>query len=324
MNETPSSRLLSKRLRNCFIITGIVISLLLLVILLPLSFSYLDYWELGLKQNKFTGKVDTNEVYDQGRFFIGPNYKFFKYQGDAHNVHLEDVAVFSDGGSDSVGLSLKVDVDFTYFINKDELGQLHKDLASNYENAVLSRTNDAIKNTATTVQLRDYFQNRKVVEEKFKVAIQNRWNENPTLHMTLDRFYLGRIIIPDSIADKQLSAKIQLETNKKEEFLQKARVEREITAVEVNSIYLQKEKLIKQTKAEASLVTANAIAEAEKIKSEAINVGTKDLLLSLNISTQEHSTAYTYIHTLQNRANAGTTMKVSYLADENIVKTQVT
>lgn len=55
--------------------------------------------------------------------------KFLKYKADAHLVHLEDVAVFSDGGADSVGLSFLVDVDFTYFLNRDEIGELHKELA---------------------------------------------------------------------------------------------------------------------------------------------------------------------------------------------------
>lgn len=75
------------------------------------------------------GKVHTNRVYTRGRYAIGPDYKFFKYQADAHFVHLEDVGVFSDGGPDSVGLSFLIDVDFTYFLKEDELGQLHKDYA---------------------------------------------------------------------------------------------------------------------------------------------------------------------------------------------------
>lgn len=297
------------------------ISILLLVILLPLSFSYLNYWEYGLLQHKITGNVSTERIYSQGRYFVGVSHKFLKYQADAHHLKLDDLEVFSDGGSDSVGLSFFIDVDLTYFLNQEEVGKLHQDLGKTYQTVVLSRTNDAIKNSATTVKLKDYFQNRKVIEEQLRVAIQKRWDAKPTLHMTIDQFHLGRIQIPDAVAEKQLTAKIQIETNKKEEFLQKARIEREITSVEVNTIALEKVKLLKETRAQASLVTANAIAEAEKIKSAAINAGTKALLLALDISSQEHSTAYTYIRTLQNRQSGGTRMKVSYLADENIVKT---
>lgn len=304
------------------IILLVFIGLLLLVILLPLSFSYLDYWQYGLRQRKTTGKVYVDKVYPSGRHFLGPDFKFLKYQADAHIVHLDDLAVFSDGGDDSVGLSFLIDVDFTYFIKQEEVGQLHQDLAKMYETVILSRTTDAIKNSATTVSFTGYFQDRINVEKQFREAVQARWDAPPALHVTLDQFHLGRIKIPDAVAEKQLSAKIQIETNKKEEFLQAARIEREITAVSVNIIALEKEKLLREKRAEASLHTANAIADGERIKSEAINTGTMNLLTSLGIQSQEHSTAYTYIRTLQNRATAaGTHLKVSYLADQNIVKT---
>lgn len=284
-----------------------------------MTFSYLDYWEYGLKQRKTTGKVNTDKVYQRGRYALGPDYKFLKYQADAHLVHLEDVGVFSDGGTDSVGLSFLIDVDFTYFLKEEEIGNIHKDYAKTYETVIESRTNDAIKNSATGVSFTDYFEDRKGFEKRLRDAIQKRWDQKPQIYATLDQFHLGRIVIPDSVAEKQLSAKIQIETNKKEEFLQQARIEREVTSVLVNTINLEKDKLLRETIAQASLVTANAIAEAEQIKSNAINNGTSALLTALDIDTQEYATAYTYIRTLQNRESLG--LSVSYLADDNIVKT---
>jgi len=139
------------------------------------------------------------------------------------------------------------------------------------------------------------------------------------LHVNLDQFHVGRIKIPESVAEKQLSAKIQGEKNKEEEFIQSARVAREITEVEVNKINLEKEKLLKEATANANMILANARSDAEKIKNDAINNGTETLLKELEIKTEEHSTAYTYIRTLQNRESLG--LSVSYLADENIVKT---
>ena len=60
----------------CLGITGV----LLIVILVPLSFSYLEYYEYGLKQRKSTGSVLTDKVYSVGRYFIGPDFRFVKYQ----------------------------------------------------------------------------------------------------------------------------------------------------------------------------------------------------------------------------------------------------
>lgn len=298
-----------------------LILLIGLLVLLPLSFQYLDYWQYGLKQRKTTGKVDRSAVFSQGRYFMGPDTRFFEFKADAHVVHLKEVDVFSNSDSeDSIGLSFKLDVDFTYFLKEEEVGILHEELALSYDRVVISRTTDAIKNAAANIPFDDYFRNRRNVEATLKQAVSDRW-ENPALHVALGQFHLGRIRIPDEVADKQLQAKIQVETNDKEQYLQSARLEREQTAVEVNEINLNRQKLLQTTEAEASLITANAVAEAEKIKADAINTGTLDLLTDLNLGSQEESTAYTYIRTLQNRPSLDLT--VSYLSDSNLVKTEV-
>jgi len=306
--------------RNCLFGCGGLILVVYLIVILPLSFSYLDYWQYGLKQRKSTGKVDTSRVYESGRYHLGPDIKFYKYKADAHILQLNEVDVFSNAGTgDSIGLSFSIDVDLTYFIQRDQVGELHKELATTYESVVLSRTNDAIKNAAANIVFDDYFKNRRDVEKILREAVQNRWDTPPSLHVSLDQFNVGRIRIPNEVADKQLQAKIQVETNDKEQFLQDARLEREKTAVEVNAINLERIKLIQETEAMASLITANAVSEAEKIKADAVNTGTLDLLSALGLESQEESTAYTYIRTLQNRPHLD--LSVSYLSDENLVKT---
>lgn len=304
----------------CSLCTGC--GLLLLVILLPLSFSYIDYYDYGLKQRKSTGSVQTDKVYSGGRYLNGPDMTFIKYRADAHLVHLEEIGVFSDGGEGNVGLSFKIDVDFTYKLKKDEVGELHRDLAKSYESVILARTNDAIKNSATSVKFFDYFNNRKKVEQQFREAVQIRWDADPPMHATLGQFHLGRIKIPETVAEKQLTAKIQVEKNKEEEFRQSALLERETTSVEVNKIKLQKNKILKSAQANANLITAKAVSESEKIRNNAIINGTSTLLKALGIASEEHTTAYTYIRTLQNRKNVG--FKISYLSDENFMKTKST
>eukprot|EP00591_Stephanopyxis_turris_P004344 CAMPEP_0195519372 /NCGR_PEP_ID=MMETSP0794_2-20130614/14609_1 /TAXON_ID=515487 /ORGANISM="Stephanopyxis turris, Strain CCMP 815" /LENGTH=315 /DNA_ID=CAMNT_0040648511 /DNA_START=24 /DNA_END=971 /DNA_ORIENTATION=+ len=290
------------------------------VIILPLSFAYIDYYEYGLRQRKTTSQVSTDVVYSQGRYFVGPDIGFLKYQADAHPLHFDNIGVFSDGGSESIGLSFQIDLDLTYFLKKDQVGQLYRDLAKGYENVVISRTNDAIKNSAITVTFKDYFEDRKRVESQFREAVIKRWDEDPPLHCLLDQFHLGRIRIPDSVARKQLESLVQVERNDKESFLQQARIEREMTEVHVNSIRLQKEKILQNTRAEAKLLTANANVKADQIKTDASINGISALLDAVNITSQEHFTAFNYIRNLQNREQLD--LAISYLSDSNVVKTR--
>jgi hypothetical protein len=54
------------------IIAGIII--LLLVILLPISFSYLDFYDYGFLRRRTTGSVNLDRVYEGGRYLVGPDH----------------------------------------------------------------------------------------------------------------------------------------------------------------------------------------------------------------------------------------------------------
>ena len=51
------------------------IGILLLVILLPISFSYLDFYHYGFLRRHTTGRVNLHPVYEGGRHFVGPDYQ---------------------------------------------------------------------------------------------------------------------------------------------------------------------------------------------------------------------------------------------------------
>jgi SPFH domain / Band 7 family len=300
----------------CVAITAVLFA----VILIPLSFSYLEYYEYGLAQRKATGSVDVTTVYNQGRYFLGPGRRFIKYQADSHHVIFDELSVFSKAGSnESIGLEFRVDIDLTYFLIQDEIGSLHKQLSRNYNTVMESRAKDAIKNEAIHVTFTEYFQDRKAVEKRFRDAVSRRWAVEPSLPCTLDRFYLGGIRIPDSVASKQLQARVQNERNDKESYIQQAQVERELTAVEVNSIDLEREKVLRTARAEASLIRSRAQSESERIKAQAQTNGTTALLLAADIVTQEHKSAFTYIRTLRNRENLD--VDLSYLSADNVLRT---
>eukprot|EP00977_Amphora_coffeiformis_P028368 scaffold34938_cov261-Amphora_coffeaeformis.AAC.7 len=311
-----------KQCAKCLLLTILPLGLVLMVILLPLSLGHIEYYEYGLLKKK-TGKVDTSEVYGSGRHFIGPRYDFLKYQADAHFIQISELSVFSAGDNeDSIGLAFKVDVDFTFLLIRDEIGLLHEGLARSYETVIISRARDAIKNEAIFVTFEQYFQERKAVEARFRQAVEARWNVAPSLHCTLDQFHLGRIQIPDSVSERQLQARLQNERNDKESFLQQAQFERDLTAVQVNKINLEKDLVLRTAQAEASLIQARANAQANQIRVGARINATQTLLTAIGITSQEDITTFDYIQSLRGRSDLS--LRVSYLSDENVVRTTAT
>jgi hypothetical protein len=303
---------------GCFGITAV----LLLVILIPISISSIEYYEYGLEQRKSTGRVDITRVYSRGRYVNGPDTKFLKYQADSHFEQLDDLSVFSAGGSnESVGLEFKIDVDLTFLLIQDEIGIMHQEIAAGYVGIIMSRARDAIKNEAIFITFNEYFRERVAVEQRFRLAVQKRWEEKPSVHCILDQFHLGTIQIPDSVATKQLESKVQNERNNKEAFLQEAQLEREKTAVQVNTIGLEQSKVVRTAEAEAALLRAKAKVEASRLVSDAQINGTMLLFRAADIINQEQMTAFTYIRTLKNHGNLS--LDVSYLSSDNILRTRV-
>lgn len=300
---------------------AVCVALLLVVILVPSSLGYVEYYEYGLDQNKISRTVDTEQVYNPGRYLIGPAHGFLKYRRDAHFEKLDSLAVFSRSASeDSIGLEFKVDVAFTYLLLEDEIGELHRELASKYAGTIVSRAKDAIKNEAVSVSFNEYFRDRIAVERRFRTAVEERWREPPSLHCSLDQFHLGRIQIPESVATKQLEAQIQNEKNGMESFTQQAQLEREQTAVEVNVVDLETELVLKTATAEAKLLVERARSEADRIKALARIDGLATLLESAGISDEDHLSAVSYIRTLAHRTD-NVSLRMSYLPPDSVLKT---
>ena len=117
-------------------IVGIVacIGFLLLVILLPLSFSYVSYDEYAMKKNSITHTLDYSEVYEMDRYFWGVgkspmtfprNYQFVDFGGS------QELSVF-----DKKGLEIILHSSFEYRIIKDDLTKLYREYGLGYADQV--------------------------------------------------------------------------------------------------------------------------------------------------------------------------------------------
>lgn len=226
------------------------------------------------------------------------------------------------GSNESIGLEFILNISLTFTLRREEIGQLHKGLASSYRAVIESRAKDAVKNEAIFITFNEYFQGRMAVEKRLRVAVQKRWNDKPALHCDLDQFHVGRIQIPEAVARKQLETKLQNERNDKEAFFQQAQIERELTAVDVNAVLLEKEKVLRTARAEASLVRAKAKAEAEQIILSAQSSGLRLFLQAANITLQKHKLALDYLRALRQRTNR-TEIDISYLTADSVLKTKL-
>lgn len=278
---------------------GIVfcIGLFLIVLLIPLGHSKIEYYETGLKMQRSTSEVDRSVTYGTGNHFIGPDYTFRKFQTSL-NYFEQSMEVWTRSGDDDAGTSVEITVSFQYKLQKENLGDLYSLVALNYEPLVKSKAIDAIKNTAPLFGVDSYLTQRQRVEASLRSNVSLAVAD---VYADVYDFQLNFVSLEDDYRLSRLTAAIQIESNYKEEYVQEAALVRAKTAVDTLRIENNASRVLATAQAAATLIENKATYEATALVERARNTGLKDLFTQINITTEEHKASLDYILTLTDK-----------------------
>ncbi|KAL3832279.1 hypothetical protein ACJMK2_023937 [Sinanodonta woodiana] len=306
------------------LIVGGCIGALLIVILIPASFSTVEYHQFGFVRQKTTGAVDTSKVYSGGKHFVGPDYEFKVFKADTQFITLENVTVFT---SDKLEVSITIFIQ--YNLRKDELPLLHKQFDLYYEDVVKNSAIDAVKGSIPIYSTRQLILNRVQVQETISKAIRDRLggtccrpgcpyngscdsgcvpysscaDNQKGLYLDVKGTQLGKLVIPDDVENRFLRTLILQEESAREELYQEAQVVRKET-----------EKIVAQIKNDAQEIKQNATVLSEYIGTvskanytatieNARAIGLKKLFNDLSITDQKYKSSFDYLRTLKDLSN---------------------
>ena len=248
----------------------------------------------GLRSQKSTGKVWRDEVYEAGRYGIGPDYTFRCYPLNVQNFN-ERLSVWSKSSGSDAGSTVYLDVSYQYLLKPEKLGELYSMVALNFEGLVASRTQDAIRNTAPLFGIDSYLSQRPLIEATLQRNVSLAIAD---LHMDVLSFQLRDIEPEDDYQSARLAVAIQVESNAKEAYSQEATLVREQTAVEVLEIENDADAVAKKATASASKIKENAVTEADEKVEVARLQGLKDLYDELGFTSEKHKASLDYLLTL--------------------------
>ena len=147
-----------KRLAICCVSLG----LLLLVILLPLSYQYVDFTEYGLRYNTITKKVEPTEAFEAHRFFGGLSTAYHIYPKTVQ------IVIFNGTGlkkpiemKDKIGGSFNIEVNMGYQLLKGSIYDIFRTYKSRYEESYLSNIRAAVRQKAQEYSMLDFVQDGK-------------------------------------------------------------------------------------------------------------------------------------------------------------------
>ncbi|XP_071149372.1 uncharacterized protein [Mytilus edulis] len=301
------------------VIVSIVAAILgLISILIIASYSYLDYYEYGLRRQKSTGSVDKTEVYDGGRYFIGPDFEFKIFPADLHEVDIDNAKVFS-----SDKLEVQFSAHFQYVIRKNELVSLHDAYDLGYKEVMKSSALDAVKGAITVYNVRELINNRSEIEQTVWKSVRERLGgtccnsycdqTNPLctncvtvcsrshrgLNVEVKYFQLGKIKIPSEVENQFIRASTLKEQNDEEKLKQKAVIVRKETNQKVAEIENEAKEISQNATAQAALVQSIARANYTALLETARSEGLKLVFSSLNIIQQDKKNSFDYLRTIR-------------------------
>lgn len=266
----------------------------LIVILLPLSFSRVEYYQGCLKTQRSTGKVDRDQVWRTGNHLIGPDYTFRCFPVAAQNFN-QRLSVWSKSSLVDAGSSLTLDVSFQYKLIPSKLGALYNIVTLDFESLIRTKSIDAIKNTAPLFGVDQFLTQRSYVEEAFRLnvslAIADVFAEVVALE-------LRDVQLELEYQQARLAAAIQEESNLKEDYIQAATLVREQTEVEVVGIENDARTVEVGAESAALIITSSADYEAAQLIENARNLGFKALFDTLDLTQEKHKASLDYLVTL--------------------------
>ncbi|PIK51459.1 hypothetical protein BSL78_11633 [Apostichopus japonicus] len=302
----------------------------LFLLLIILSIQKLDYTQMGFKMKRVSHFVYfMDDVFEAGRYFIGPSNIFKPYSAVAHTMEFEDIRIYT---TDPLRISFRCH--FHFFLKKTELGLLEEELDRYYLETINKTSISVIKNSASQFSVDQFLTQRAVIEsfvhQSLREALEGTCcvtrsqcqdftschacyaatgtNCSKGLHIEVPFFNLLFVNLPDAVLSRKQQVLITALGGEEEVFHQTAALTRKYT-----------EKLVQDIRNEAAFVSANGTAYASVIRVKAnaeakatINLansqGLTGMYSNLSITEEDHKASVHWLRTLRNQENLITGM----------------
>ena len=236
--------------------TCVVLSLT--VILLLVSMDSLEPLQYGITINKITKQIGT-EVYESGRYLIGPFNSFLRYPSNLVSIEFSDARGATGEALQTrtaEGLGLTLYVSFQYEVNRTQIPQLYNMASVNYHSTFVRISRDIILKIGGQYNATNYWTARGDIGDKMKNALDNE------LMKAFGRcrfLQILRIDLPKSYEDSIVATQVEVQKTNMRKFEQTAELIRQNISV-----------IISEADQQIKIVNATGSAEAYKIKQFAV------------------------------------------------------
>ncbi|CAF0733979.1 unnamed protein product [Adineta steineri] len=311
------------------VVIGVGVSILLLIILLPISFSYLDFYHYGFLRRHTTGRVNLNRVYEGGRYLVGPDYHFKKFKATAHHVNFNRISVFTTDN-----LEVHLTITFQFFLIKEDLPLLHAAYDLYYEPIIVSNAKEAIISTCSRFDTDEFINDREKIWREIYLGVKrgsccipkcksncptcpiheqcvvackardkNCKKEEKGFFAEVRYLQLHDIDVPDRVMERRLLGLVRDLEKEREEYLNQEALVKKQTDILANQFRNNASQSVAFSDAQAQLKREQAKADALKRVEIARIDGLSSMCSTLGITQAKHIGTLQYLRTLKDSAD---------------------
>jgi regulator of protease activity HflC (stomatin/prohibitin superfamily) len=278
-----------------------------MVVLIPISFSYVEAGHVGLPENRISGNVDeAGKVYtmtlDQnGRYYLGPEKTIQPFDARVQQkVFALDVIASNSRG-------FKLHVVCFYRIKQSEVGLLFTKFTQNWKTPAQNEVVSTIKSIAPRFDIPDYVTNlsyiRSVMADELSIAL------NANHLVTVDqKFLILRADFTGDIDNQYLQTVVQVQTNERQLIQREVDIITQDTETQRQAILANKTLVEATGQANATRIVETARAEANKKQELARTAGFTELFDFFNVTNTTTKVAYLEWYALKNNLNRVTVL----------------
>jgi len=259
---------------------AVALALLLLVIMLPLSYTYVEFNEVAFKKSTIDNRVDTTMSYGSGRYFWGLSTTAVRFPSVYQRIEMRDndLLIFSSAGSEFV-----IECDVYYRLALDRLPIIFEQVGLNYHERFSEAVRASIKNTAPEFTVDEYIRNRTGIADYMLLKLREDLavlNQDIIPH----KFLLLSFEFPPELQHKFLDTAVQEQLNKKAQFQQEVDLIQKSTEQLLEAVRANRTIIFQNGTATTAVIIKNAQSEADQIRLEAVGQGIAQLFSALSIT----------------------------------------
>jgi regulator of protease activity HflC (stomatin/prohibitin superfamily) len=241
-----------------WICLGVCVAISITVIMLLVSMDTIEPLNYGITYNKITKSI-SDDVYESGRYFIGPIRDFLTYPANLQTIEFSDIKTATSVPLQTrtmEGLALTLYVSFQFQIMKEKIPNLYNLANTNYFGTYVRISRDIILKIAGQFNATSYWIERKAIGEKMRVALDKELQKAYARCISLQ---LLKVDLPDSYEQSIVQTQVEIQKTNMRKFEQEAELIRQNISV-IRSEADQKIRITNST----------GTAQAYKIKQYAI------------------------------------------------------